>query len=131
MFVNVEQFKKKTIGMAVASAIAALVNFVLNYIFIPTIGYLAAAYTTLAGYTVLLLIHMFLVYRLKLNDVYNYKFVYLVFAIGIISMIVVTILYNYNVIRYIVCLFYAITAITMIIKNKEKIFGFINKKEVS
>ena len=46
LFVNVEQFKKKTIGMAFASAVAAIVNLTLNYIFIPQIGYLAAAYTT-------------------------------------------------------------------------------------
>ena len=46
---------------------------VLNLIFIPKIGYLAAAYTTLVGYIVLLLIHMVLVYKLGLKEIYNYN----------------------------------------------------------
>ena len=50
MYVDVEQFEKKTIGMAVASMLAAGLNFVLNLILIPRFGYLAAAYTTYAGY---------------------------------------------------------------------------------
>ena len=75
MFVNVEQYKKKTTGMAIASAIAAFINLVLNYIFIPKIGYLAAAYTTLVGYICLLGMHMYLVYRLKSSNIYSYKFV--------------------------------------------------------
>ena len=55
LYVNVEQYKKKTLGMAIASVSAAVLNYVLNAIFIPKFGYIAAAYTTLAGYLFLLL----------------------------------------------------------------------------
>lgn len=102
-FVDVEQFKKHTIGMAIASFMAALTNYILNYIFIHQFGYLAAAYTTLVGYLVLLLIHMFIVKHLGYDFVYSYKFV----AITVIACALITIgislLYRgSDVIRYIV-----------------------------
>ena len=73
MFVNVEQYSKKTGGMAAATVCAALLNFVLNLTLIPRYGYAAAAYTTLVSYIVLMLIHMLLVKRIKLLKVYNIK----------------------------------------------------------
>ena len=33
MYVNIEQYEKKTVGMAMASVVAAGLNFVLNFIF--------------------------------------------------------------------------------------------------
>lgn len=57
-----------------------IVNLILNYIFIPIFGCLAAAYTTLVGYLYLCLlcIHMYLVHRLRLSNVYSYRFVSLI-----------------------------------------------------
>ena len=75
MYVNVEQFNKKTIGMAIASTIAALSNYILNMILLPIFGFLAAAYTTLVSYMILLFIHMVLVYRLKLGNIYPIKLI--------------------------------------------------------
>lgn len=111
MFVNVEQFKKKTGGMAIGSATAAIINFVLNLIFIPKIGYLAAAYTTLVGYIVLLLIHMYLVKRLGLSEIYDYKFIALVVLAGIVIMVLITILYSHTILRYIVIGIYGCIAL--------------------
>ena len=128
MFVNIEQFKKKTIGMAIGSAVAAFVNFVLNLIFIPKFGYLAAAYTTLVGYLVLLAIHMYLVKRLGLQDIYDYKFIVWITIIGIVFMISIAMLYSCIVLRYIVLIIYCITILCLIIKYKNKIIEFIKKK---
>ena len=61
LYVNIEQYKKKTVGMAIASVTAALINYALNALFIPKYGYIAAAYTTLFGYLVLFIIHMLIV----------------------------------------------------------------------
>lgn len=71
MFVNVEQFKRKTVGMAFASMTAAGINYALNYIFIRRYGYTAAAYTTAVSYLVLLLIHMLLVKQDRLWERYT------------------------------------------------------------
>lgn len=125
LFVNVEQFKKKTIGMAIASAVAASVNLLLNWIFIPRYGYLAAAYTTLVGYLCLLCIHMFLVYRLKLSIIYSYKFIACAFAIAFILMIIITMGYNNEIMHYITIMAYCIFALYFAAKNKSNIKKFI------
>ena len=100
MFVNVEQFKKKTVGMAIASISAAVLNLILNYVFIPQYGYIAAAYTTLVGYLWLLLANMYLVKRIGYKKVYDYKFVALVVIAIMIFTIFVNFLFSYTVIRY-------------------------------
>ena len=56
-YVNLELYHKKTALIAVNSIIAALINVALNYYFIRKFGYLAAAYTTVAGYFILMLLH--------------------------------------------------------------------------
>lgn len=128
LFVNVEQFKKKTVGMAVASVIAALINLGLNYIFIPRIGYLAGAYTTLVGYLCLLLMHMYLVHRLQLGDVYSYKFVIVAVVIGLFSMIVITLLYSNTLLRYLFIGIYILSLGIIVYKNKNLIHIFIKTK---
>ncbi len=100
LFVNVEQFKKKTVGMAIASISAAVLNLILNYVFIPQYGYIAAAYTTLVGYLWLLLANMYLVKRIGYKKVYDYKFVALVVIAIMIFTIFVNFLFSYTVIRY-------------------------------
>ncbi|MCR5788993.1 MAG: oligosaccharide flippase family protein, partial [Lachnospiraceae bacterium] len=54
-YVNVELFYKKTPIIAASSCVAALLNYLLNLCFIPRFGYIAASYTTLASYIVLML----------------------------------------------------------------------------
>lgn len=113
MFVNVEQFMKKTVGMAIASASAALLNVILNWLLIPRFGYIAAAYTTLIGYLWLLVVHMFLVYRIGLAKVYNYKFVGFM-AMGLcLPMIGMHFLYANSILRYIVVAVYIVLMLTV------------------
>ena len=114
LFVNVEQYKKKTVGMAVASVSAALLNYILNAIFIPMYGYIAAAYTTLVGYLFLLLIHMFLVKRLGYQKTYSYRFIGIVILIMMIITVGVNFLYGNPIIRYLVfSVFFAIILFTL------------------
>lgn len=122
MFVNIEQFKKKTLGMAFASMTAALVNLILNYIFIPKVGYLAAAYTTLVGYFLLLIIHMILVYRLKYSNVYDYKMILITIFIMMAITILMNAMYSFNNVRYIFVGVYVIAFITLLIRNRKRIY---------
>ena len=124
LFVNVEQFKKKTIGMAIASLIAALVNFILNYIYIPKFGYLVAAYTTLFGYFLLLCIHMYLVKLLNLEKIYNYKLIFLVVFLGIIATFFMIFLFKANNIRYLFVFVYFILLCCLFFKYKNYLFNF-------
>ena len=57
LYVNVEHFYKKTVYITINTLIAAGTNIVLNYIFVPKYGYVAAAYTTLASYLIAFILH--------------------------------------------------------------------------
>ena len=122
MHVNIEQFKKKTIGMALASISAAGINFLLNSIFIPKYGYIAAAYTTLISFLWLMLIHMFLVFRIGYGNVYNLKFnMGIIVFLGIYTGIVHFLYSNPPVLRYIIILIHITIFVYLLSKNKNKV----------
>lgn len=75
-YVNIELHLKKTKFVSFGTFLAATINIILNLIFIPKYGYIAAAYTTLASYLALMLIH-FLFTRIILKvNLYNNKFMF-------------------------------------------------------
>lgn len=128
MFVNVEQFKKKTAGMAIASVTAAAINYGLNFWFIPLYGYVAAAYTTLLGYVWLVASHMFLVYKLGYKDVYDYRFTsFSLFVMGLLTL-GVSLLYEHTVIRYTFIVVYIVSMIAIGHWKKKAIIGFMGKR---
>ena len=100
MYVDIEQFLKKTGGMAIASVLGALLNLGLNYVFIPIYGYTAAAYTTLCGYLFLLIIHYFLVSNLEMTHIYNKKTIICSLLFMLIISVITLYLYSYNILRY-------------------------------
>lgn len=120
MFVNIEQFKKKTLGMAIASASAALINYILNALLIPKYGYVAAAYTTLVSFIWLLLVHIYLVKRIGFIKAYNIKTMFIALGVTGVFTIVVNYLYLYPIIRYLVIGLY-IMILFLIIKKNHKI----------
>ena len=127
MFVNIEQYEKRTMGMAFASAAAALLNLALNAVFIPAFGYIAAAYTTLMGFLFLLMIHMILVKRYGYGEVYNYKMVIAVVGVMLLVTGGVNFLYANIVIRIMAILVYAMVMGVILIKNKESVTGLVKK----
>ena len=118
MYVNVEQFYKRTIGMAIASVTAAGINYILNSIFIPRVGYLAAAYTTLVGFICLLLIHLYLVWKIGKSNVYENKYVLLMVLFGLVLMVGITFLYTNTLLRYCILGVYLCLVTIFIIQNK-------------
>ncbi|MBQ6385760.1 MAG: oligosaccharide flippase family protein [Lachnospiraceae bacterium] len=88
LYVNIETYEKKTVGMAFATMCGAGSNVILNLIFIPRYGYVAAAFTTVAGYAVLFGIHFFLVWRMGMAKVYRTRYIFLLlaFALGLIPL---------------------------------------------
>lgn len=127
MYVNIEQYEKKTVGMAFASAGAALLNLALNAIFIPLFGYVAAAYTTLAGFLFLLIVHMLLVKKLGYSEVYDTKLVILTVLTMMLFTVGINFLYMNNVIRYAVILIYIVLTLVIAIKNKSTLQDLLNK----
>lgn len=107
VFVNVTYFYEHNKLVVAASLIAAVVNVVLNYIFIPRYGYIAAGYTTLASYICLSAAHCVIYkYTLKLEgiktNVYDLKKIS-VFSLSIIVAGIASIfLYQYYIVRYVI-----------------------------
>lgn len=100
MYVNVEQFEKKTVGMAIASVCAASFNYITNYIFIRKYGYIAASYTTFFSYLVLMLLHLYLVKRIGRSSVFDNMKILLIGAIGSVMLISTNCIFNNAIIRY-------------------------------
>ncbi|MBO4374603.1 MAG: oligosaccharide flippase family protein [Lachnospiraceae bacterium] len=101
-YVNQELFHKKTVMIAVNSIIAALINTGLNYVFIQRYGYIAAAYTTLAGYFILMVLHYISTRLVLKEDLYHngqYFAMLIVTASFGLSMMYV---YEKPVLRYII-----------------------------
>ena len=117
MFVNIEQLSKSIKGMAVASISAAVLNFMLNLIFIPSFGYLAAAYTTLAGYLWLLLVHMYLVKKLEFDDAYDYRFIFINVGGMLVLSTGITYMYSYPYARGIAIIIYAIAGVCAVYRH--------------
>ena len=103
MFSNIEFYYEKTKFMSVATVLGAILNIILNYIFIKQFGYYAAGYTTLFCYICYAVAH-YLVMRLiclkNKEQPFELKFVLLttLFFVGMGFIILLT--YNTHIIRY-------------------------------
>ena len=128
MFVNIEQFYKKTIGMAIASVSAAVLNYLLNYLFIPKYGYIAAAYTTLISFLWLLIMHMILVKLIGHENIYDYRFIILIISVMTFMTIAINILYKANVIRYMILGLYIFILVFVVYRYRNDIVRILKIK---
>ena len=93
-YVNVEIFLKKTPIIAIGSCAAAAINYVLNRAFIPRYGYVAAAYTTLASYLVLMIMHFVMVRFVLREKVYDDLYMFAAMAVMSVTGFVFQSLYE-------------------------------------
>lgn len=103
----VEIYSKKTIYMAIGSCGAAFLNYVLNQIFIPQYGFLAAAYTTLVAYGLLTVFH-FLTARVAYK-----KKVFGIVPVAVIVLIMLAVGFGLNVVYDNIVIRYALLAIVV------------------
>lgn len=123
LYVNIEFFSKKQKYIALGTTIAAIVNIVLNIIFIPIFGYLAAAYTTLAGYILLFFIHFYFVNKMKKTEWYDTKF-NLIFLSGSLLLLPLSIvLYRFYIIRIGIILILGICIFFIAFLLRKKIYS--------
>ena len=109
LFANFEFYFEKTGWVMVASVVGAVLNIILNAIFIPIYGYIAAAYTTLVCYMVYSFLHYLFMRKAcekHTNGVqpYNTRKIVLISGVFIIVGFVLMGLYNYRWARYLVVL---------------------------
>jgi O-antigen/teichoic acid export membrane protein len=129
LFGTVEFFFEETTFVMIASSIAAVSNIILNYIFIKLFGYVAAGYTTLVCYFILMIAHY--LYYLKIcivhhinGTIYNEKAILILAFVSVLAMFACISIYNYYFVRYLLVIVGLIVAfvkrnnIVTAIKNK-------------
>ncbi len=104
LYVNIEFYHKKQKTIAFSTMFAAVINVIFNLAFIPLFGYIAAAYTTLAGYMLLFLFHYLYVKKLGAIHWYDGKFFVKCISVFAIVCVFLSLVYTVFIIRYIICL---------------------------
>lgn len=105
MYANIEFYYEENKMIMVASILAALLNLLLNYLFIPIYGYYAAAYTTLICYIIYTFSHyIFSSIVLKkhegLNSIFDHRFIFFLSVLLLVIMVVFNYLYANRWLRY-------------------------------
>lgn len=116
LFVDVEIYYNGNGYVTIGSVIAAILNVVLNYIYIPKYGFIAAAYTTLISYFITMVVHyIFMKHMLSKNekkqDIFDVKEIIMVFILLIIFSIIALVTYKFFFIRYIIIIVMVIIVI--------------------
>lgn len=127
LFINVEFFYEKKGLLVISSIFSAVVNIVLNAIFIPLCGYVAAGYTTLFSYLIFAIANYFAMKKVleekKIeNNAYNIKILILIFVVFSIISFVAALLYDFYLVRY------AVIAVVFIIIaiNYKTVLKYVN-----
>ena len=110
--------KKK---IAIASMSGALLNVILNTIFIPLFGLIAAGYTTLISYIVITTVYYFSMRKcckknLITEEIFDIKFIIILIGVFGIYSAIALMLYKITVIRYMMAL---IIMFLLILRRKE------------
>ena len=105
LFAKFAFYFEKTKLIMLTSIIGAILNVVLNYIFIKKFGYIAAGYTTLVCYIIYSLSHYFLMNKVCVKycdgiKPYNTRIILLITIIFLMFGFIFFFTYNYPMIRY-------------------------------
>lgn len=105
LFSNLEFYFEENKFIMVASLLAAILNILLNYIFIKKYGYFAAGYTTLVSYIVYCFSHYFFCKiiskkHLGIICIYDQRFILILSSIIVLITLIFNFLYIYTLIRY-------------------------------
>lgn len=99
LFSTVEFYYGVTKFIAFASTVGAVLNVILNAIFIPIFGYIAAAYTTLVCYVMFTIAHYAIMRRVTKEKIYKIRDMVLMSGILLVLQIAFTFSYYYAIIR--------------------------------
>lgn len=119
LFANIEMYYKKTNLIMINTLVASGINVLLNYLFIPQFGFIAAAYTTLITNVFLVVFHYYGMKKVSQKNIYDTKFIFgfsfILICIGIL------ISYTYEVLLARIILF--IIIVLLLAYKKERIFS--------
>ena len=132
LFINIENYNKKTFGISVKTIIAAGVNLAANYLLIPRYGYIMAAYTTLASYILLMILHAISAAKLEAGKVYEFKYIFTAFVVVLAISIPIQFVYE-NRLAHMSSLIAAVSVMAVFAiyyrdKIKTVVLKYINRK---
>lgn len=104
-FANFESYFERPKYFSIATTIGAVFNIILNLIFIPIIGFVAAGYSTLICYILFALMHYYFMRKTckdeSINeDVFDKKFLLFLSLFVLLALFSMIVLYNFLIIRY-------------------------------
>lgn len=127
-YTSVELYLKKTMYMSFGTIIAGITNIVLNIIFVPIYGYIAAAFTTLFCYIILFFFHYFIILKTRYHDLLDNSLVLKCMLVMLLFMLFVYFLYCFNFIRFIALILYIASLVYLFIKRK-KFYNILDYKQ--
>lgn len=105
-YVNVLFYYKKTKFLLFTSVFAAVCNIILNAIFIPIYGFIAAGYTSLISYLIVMVLYFVFarkeckINEIKINNYFNTKLQMTILIITITIAFLALLLYKNTIMRY-------------------------------
>ena len=125
LFARVQEYFEQKHTIVIASISCAVLNVVLNYVFINLYGYKAAAYTTFVCYFLFCFLH-YLFYRKACKkyvgqEIYDIKGLVLISATLIILALVVSVISRLFILKYIILA----VALVIIIWQRKRLLDFI------
>lgn len=97
--IDLEYYLKKTGTIASNTIVAAVINIILNYIFIARFGAVAAAFTTMASYAVSFVMHYCVARKLD-SELFDFKIYILPIMVVSFFTILTNLLMEYVIIRW-------------------------------
>lgn len=125
-FAAVSFFHKRSVRIMAATVTAAVVNLVLNYVFILYFGYIAAGYTTLISNLVLTAMHYRNARRIENEPIYDGRFSLLAVAAVAVGCLLCNLIYPYHLLRY--ALIAALLGV--MVWRRRDLFGALNSMKV-
>lgn len=126
IYSDIPVYFRKTKYVMYPAAIAAVVNIVLNYIFIPVFGYMAAAYTTLFSYIIWAIFQAYwckkvcLMNNIKANTLLDYNTLSTISLITIMLCLAGVLLYRSILLRYLIIIIMIVFSVIFVFKLKKE-----------
>lgn len=100
IYANVIYYYRKPKYVMYASVFSTLLNILLNYLFIPRFGYVAAGYTTFVCYLVQAIIDYIAAHKVVHQSIYDMKYLGLLSIIITVLALLGNVLYISTIVRY-------------------------------
>lgn len=114
--VNVEFYKKKTTYIAMGTLLSALINVLLNALFIPIYGYMAAGYTTMIAYIFLFIFHYFIAKNITKKPLFDIRVISIVTFVVCLISLSLHFLIDFVLIRYLIVLLIGLLSLKILMK---------------